>query len=147
MSLNIAALAAAVNDHDLQPMSAFFDADYRSVQPAHPARAFVGNAQVLANWTAMFAGIPDVRAELGWVAQDGETTWCEWTWSGTRTDGLPFKSTGVVLFESRDQVITVGTFYTEEVEADGAGIDQTVQGKSGHLPGDGSDPDQTMNQS
>ncbi len=137
MSLNIDALLAAVNDHDLQRMIAFFDPGYRSVQPAHPARAFVGNAQVLANWTAMFAGIPDVRAVLGRVVQDGETTWCEWSWSGTRTDGLPFKSAGVVLFESRDQVITAGTFYMEDVEIDGAGIDQTVHGMSGRLPGDG----------
>lgn len=137
MSVNIAALVAGANDHDLDRMMALFHPDYRSVHPAHPARAFVGSAQVRANWTAMFAGIPDVRAELGRVARAGETTWCEWTWSGTRTDGLPFETSGVVIFETRGHLITVGTFYMEDVETDGVGIDQTVEGMSGRLPGDG----------
>lgn len=137
MSVNIAALVAAANDHDLDRMMALFHPDYRSVHPAHPARAFVGSAQVRANWTAMFEGIPDVRMELGRVAQDGETTWCEWTWSGTRTDGLPFETSGVVIFETRGDLITVGTFYMEDVETDGVGIERTVQGMSGRLPGDG----------
>lgn len=136
MSVNISRLVAAANDHDLDRMMAPFHPDYRSIHPAHPARAFVGSAQVRANWTAMFAGIPDLRIELVRAVQDGETTWCEWTWSGTRTDGLPFETCAVVVFESQDHVIVVGTFYMDDVEADGAGIDQTVQGMSGRLPGD-----------
>ncbi|MBG6056815.1 ketosteroid isomerase-like protein [Cryobacterium sp. MP_M5] len=136
MSVSITTLVAAVNDHDLDKMLALFHAGYRSLQPAHPARAFVGSAQVRANWEAMFAGIPDFRAELGRVVQDGGTTWCEWTWFGTRTDGRPFEARGVALFEFRDHLITAGTLYMEDVETDGLGIERTVQDMSGRPPGD-----------
>jgi hypothetical protein len=39
-------LVAAANDHDPDAMVALFHAEYRSLQPAHPGRAFVGRAQV-----------------------------------------------------------------------------------------------------
>ncbi|MES2093427.1 MAG: nuclear transport factor 2 family protein [Actinomycetota bacterium] len=100
MSISIATLVTAVNDHDLDAMIALLHPDYRSLQPVHPARAFVGSAQVRANWAAVFAGVPDFRAELGRVVQHGETQWCEWGWSGTRTDGQPFAVRGVALFEA-----------------------------------------------
>ena len=54
---------------------------------AHPGRAFAGRAQMLANWEAMFAGIPNFHAEIRRSVQDGDTTWSEWRWSGTRSDG------------------------------------------------------------
>ncbi|TFB94897.1 nuclear transport factor 2 family protein [Cryobacterium sp. HLT2-28] len=137
MSVSIATLVAAVNDHDLDRMLALFHPDYRSFQPAHPDRTFVGSAHVRANWHAMFAGIPDFRAELGRVVQDGATTWCEWTWSGTRIDGRSFEARGVAIFESRDQAIITGTLYMEDVETDGLGIVRAVQGMSGLSPVDG----------
>lgn len=111
--------------------------DYRSLQPAHPARAFVGRSQVRANWEAMFAGIPDFRAELGRVVQDGDTAWCEWAWFGTRTDKLPFEVRGVALFQIRDNLIIAGTLYMENVETEAIGIEQAVQGLSGRRPGRG----------
>jgi ketosteroid isomerase-like protein len=57
-------LVAAVNAHDLDAAASLFHEDYRSEQPAHPGRAFVGRAQMRANWEAMFAGIPDFHAEI-----------------------------------------------------------------------------------
>jgi hypothetical protein len=60
-------LIVTINAHDLDAAAAFFHAHYRSEQPAHPGRAFVGRAQMRANWAAMFAGIPDFHAEsAGW---------------------------------------------------------------------------------
>src|SRR5436189_295130 len=85
----IGRLAAAVNAHDLDAVAGLIHEDYRSEQPAHPGRAFAGRAQMLANWEAMLAGIPDFRAEICRSVQDGDTAWTEWRWSGTRTDGRP----------------------------------------------------------
>jgi len=134
MSEIIARLTAAMNSHDLDAMVALFHAEYDSRQPAHPARAFVGRAQVRANWQAMFAGVPDLRAELIRSVQDGETTWCEWAWSGTRGDAQPFEVRGVALFRVHDDLIIGATLYLEDVETEPIGIEQAVEGLSGSLP-------------
>ena len=57
-------LVVAMNAHDLDAAAGLIHEDYRSEQPAHPGRAFVGRAQMRANWEAMFAGIPDFHAEI-----------------------------------------------------------------------------------
>ena len=88
-------LAVAMNAHDLGAVAGFIHEDYRSEQPAHPGRAFAGRAQMLANWEAMFAGIPDFRAGICRSVQDGEMTWTEWRWSGSRSDGQSFEMRGV----------------------------------------------------
>ena len=54
----------AQNAHDAVAMAACFAEDYQSAQPVHPGRDFRGRAQVLANWTAVFEGVPDFHAEL-----------------------------------------------------------------------------------
>ena len=64
MSEVINRLVVAMNAHDLDAAAGFFHEDYRSEQPAHPGRAFVGRAQMRANWEAMFAGVPDFHAEI-----------------------------------------------------------------------------------
>jgi hypothetical protein len=57
-------LLQAQNSHDAEQMAALFAEDYKSAQPVHPSRGFRGRAQVLANWTAVFRGVPDFAAEL-----------------------------------------------------------------------------------
>src|SRR5215470_9924126 len=66
-------LVVAVNAHDLDAVASLIHEGYRSEQPAHPGRAFAGRAQMLANWEAMFAGIPNIHAEIRRSVQDGET--------------------------------------------------------------------------
>jgi limonene-1,2-epoxide hydrolase len=127
-------LAVAMNARDLDAAAGFFHPDYRSEQPAHPGRAFAGRAQMRANWEAMFAGVPDFHAEICRSVQDGDTTWTEWRWSGTRTDGQAFAMRGVTLFEITDDQIVAGRLYLEEVEQDAAGIEQAVQALSGRRP-------------
>jgi hypothetical protein len=127
-------LVSAVNAHDLDASAALFDADYRSSQPAHPGRTFTGREQMRANWAAMFAGIPDFRAELVRSVDDGQITWSEWHWSGTRTGGQAFEMRGVTLFEIVDDVIVAGRLYLEDVERDLIGIDEVVETLSGHRP-------------
>ena len=111
-------LAAAVNAHDLDAVAGLIHEDYRSEQPAHPGRAFAGRAQMLANWEAMLAGIPDFCAEICRSVQDGDTTWTEWRWSGTRSDGQAFEMRGVTLFEVTGGQVVAGRLYLEDVERD-----------------------------
>ncbi|MFF2029882.1 nuclear transport factor 2 family protein [Arthrobacter sp. NPDC058192] len=134
MSEVIQRLLAAMNDQDLESAAALFNQSYRSVQPAHPARAFVGRAQMHANWAAMFAGIPDFHAEVVRSVDDGNATWSEWTWAGTRTDGQPFDMRGVTIFEIEDGLITAGRLFMEETEREDVGIAEAVQTLSGRLP-------------
>ena len=127
-------LAGAVNRHDPDAVAGLFHEEYRSEQPVHPSRAFVGRAQMRANWEAMFAGVPDLRAELVRSVRDAGTTWSEWRWWGTRSDGRSFDMRGVTLFQVRDDQIVAGRLYMEDVDREGAGIEQTVETLSGHRP-------------
>lgn len=127
-------LVMAMNSHDLDAAARLIHEDYRSEQPAHPGRSFVGRAQMRANWEAMFAGIPDFHARIRRSVEDGDTTWTEWHWSGTRSDGLAFEVRGITLFEIRNDQIVAGRLYMEDVERDVAGIEQAVQSLSGRRP-------------
>lgn len=127
-------LVDAANAHDVEAAAALIHPDYRSAQPAHPGRRFVGREQFRANWTAMFAGVPDFRMELLRSVEDGATVWSEWAWSGTRTDGAPLEMRGVTLFEVEGDLITAGTLYMEDLEQEDVGIDETVQKLSGRRP-------------
>ena len=134
MSEVIDRLAAAMNAHDLDAAAGFFHEHYRSEQPAHPGRAFAGRAQMRANWQAMFAGVPDFHAEICRSVQDGDATWTEWRWSGTRSDGQAFEMRGVTLFEITGDQIVAGRLYLEEVERDVVGIERAVEALSGRRP-------------
>jgi ketosteroid isomerase-like protein len=127
-------LVEALNKHDLDAAARLFHEDYRSEQPAHPGRAFVGRAQMHANWEAMFAGIPDFQAEIRRSVPDGDTTWIEWHWTGNRSDREPFDVRGVSLFQIRDGKIVAGTLYMEDLDREDIGIEQTVQALSGRRP-------------
>jgi hypothetical protein len=119
-------LRDAQNDHDLDAFVACFDPDYRSEQPVHPDRAFVGSEQARSNWAEIFAGVPDFQAELLRSANQGDTGWAEWHWHGTRTDGTRLDMRGVTIFGVRDDRVVWGRLYLEDVEG-GQGIDQAVQ--------------------
>ena len=134
MSDVVERLAALMNEHDLPGAAALIHPDYRSEQPVHPGRAFVGRAQMEANWKAMFEGIPDFHAELIRSVQDGETVWTEWHWTGSRRDGEPFEVRGISLFEVQLDQIVAGRLYLEDVVHDDAGIEDAVRGLSGRRP-------------
>jgi len=102
-------LRDAQNRHDLDAFVACFDSEYRSEQPVHPDRAFVGRQQVHTNWAEVFAGVPDFQAELLRSAEQTDTWWAEWHWQGTRTDGTRLDMRGVTIFGVRDdRIVWVG---------------------------------------
>ena len=120
-------LTEAQNSHDAERFASYFTDDYQSDQPAHPGRTFSGSAQVLENWSAVFAGIADFRAELVASCRDGDVEWGEVDWHGRHADGSPFAMRGVVIMTIRDGRIAAGRLYVEPVEHSGADIEAAVE--------------------
>jgi ketosteroid isomerase-like protein len=128
----IARLRDAMNRHDPAGMAACMAPDYRSDQPVHPNRHFVGNQQVVANWTEMFRGVPDMTVEVLAEATEGTTSFSEWAWLGQHTDGSEFDVRGVLVAGLRDDgLIQWMRLYVEPVEQDSAAIDEVVRELSG----------------
>jgi ketosteroid isomerase-like protein len=78
--------------------------------------------------------IARLAAEICRSVQDGDTTWTEWRWSGTRSDGQAFEMRGVALFEVAGGQIVAGRLYLEDVEQDIVSIEQAVEALSGRRP-------------
>jgi ketosteroid isomerase-like protein len=121
-------IRAALNARDAAAFAALFADDYRSDQPAHPDRAFRGRAQVLENWSGVFAGVPDFEAELVVSARtDDGVEVGEWRWFGHHADGTLFEMRGVTVLGIVDDHIAWGRLYMEPVERDGVDIDEMVR--------------------
>jgi hypothetical protein len=116
----------AVNEHDLDALSACFASEYRNETPVHPARGFEGRAQVRRNWEQIFGGVPDISAEVRWIADD-QTAWSEWEMRGTRRDGSTHLMRGVVIFGVDGDEATWARFYLEPVQDDGEGVNEAVR--------------------
>lgn len=119
-------LLQATNDHDIEALVSCFAIDYRNETPAHPDRGFTGRAQVRRNWDQMFAAVPDLRADVTWIA-DERAVWSEWEMRGTRRDGAPHLLRGVVIFGVEDSEATWARFYLEPVEVGGPDADEAVR--------------------
>ena len=115
-----------MNAHDIDAFVSLFAPDYDSQQPAHPERAFQGRDQVRANWSAVFAGVADFRAELVAAAVDGETLWSEWRWRGTHEDGSRLEMAGVIISGVHAGRLAWARLYVEHVQQ-GGGIDEAVR--------------------
>src|SRR5947209_5999993 len=112
-------LQQAMNDHDLEAMTDCFHPEYQSTFPAHPERAFQGHQSMRANWSGIFAGVPDLQTTLLRYAVDGDTVWSEWDWQGHRHDGELFAMAGVTVQGIRDGRITWARLYMEPVQQGG----------------------------
>ena len=119
-------LCRAVNEHDLDALTECFAEDYVNETPAHPARGFQGRAQVRRNWQQIFDAVPDITAEVGWIA-DEETVWSEWQMRGSRPDGTPHHMRGVVIFGVEGDVAAWARFYLEAVEEGGGDADEAIR--------------------
>lgn len=124
-------LHQAMNKHDLEAFVSCFDPQYSSEQPAHPDRAFGGIEQVRKNWSALFSGIPDFRADLARSCRDDDSVWAEWEWRGTKADGARMLLRGVTIFGVEGDRVRWGRLYMEPIEEEGAGIDAAVQRVTG----------------
>jgi len=116
-------LRDAMNEHDLEALVDVFDPDFVSETPAHPQRTFRGADQVRRNWEGIFAGVPDLQADLLDAVVDGDTVWSEWEHRGTRPDGSPHVMRGVVIFGVSGGVATWARFYLEPMQEEGDDVD------------------------
>lgn len=119
-------LVAATNAHDLDALVDCFAVDYVNHTPAHPMRGFHGRDQVRRNWTAIFAGVPDITTRVVASACDGDRVWTEWEMTGTRNDGRPHAMAGVVVFGVREERIVSARFFLEPVESVTGDVDAAV---------------------
>ncbi|MEA2611779.1 MAG: hypothetical protein QOG32_1505 [Chloroflexota bacterium] len=120
-------LRDAINEHDLEALVDVFDQDFISEAPAHPQRTFRGADQVRRNWRQIFAGVPDLRADLLDAVVEGDTVWSEWDWSGTRRDGSAHRMRGVTIQRVKDSRAVSVRFYMEPVEEGGPAAGEAVR--------------------
>ncbi len=120
-------LERATNEHDLEALVACFASDYRNETPAHPERGFTGRDQVRANWSQIFAAIPDLTCQVLGCTVEGAAVWSEWEHRGTRADGTPHLMRGVIIFGVADGVVAWARFYLEPVQAAAGTVDQAVR--------------------
>jgi ketosteroid isomerase-like protein len=120
-------LLLATNRHDLDALVACFAEDYSNETPLHPARGFVGRAQVRRNWEQIFTFVPDVRAEILRSAVDAGTVWSEWEMHGTRRDGTAHLMSGCIVFGVTDGLVRWARFYLEPVDESDATVDVAVR--------------------
>ena len=120
-------LRDAINQHDLEALVDVFDRDFVSKTPAHPQRTFSGADQVRRNWEQIFAGVPDLKAELLDAVVEGDTVWSEWDWHGTRRDGAPHRMRGVTIQRVRDARAVSVRFYMEPVDEGGPAAGEAVR--------------------
>ena len=120
-------LQRATNAHDVEAVVDCFTDDYSNEAPAHPARGFRGREQVRANWTHIFAGVPDVQAGVLRSATVGNTVWSEWEMSGTRRDGAAHLMRGVIIFTVPGQRAAAARFYLEPVDFADVDTDAAVR--------------------
>jgi ketosteroid isomerase-like protein len=120
-------LNEAINRHDLEALVECFAPDYRSEQPLHPDRAFVGREQVHKNWFGVFENVPDIQAEVIRANSDDEMVWAELRWSGTGLTGEQVDVRGVVIMGVEDDHVVWGRLYMEPVQGEGRGIDAAVR--------------------
>lgn len=119
-------LVAATNAHDIEALVECFDPTYVNETPAHPQRGFGGRDQVRQNWTSIFAGVPDITAEVVASAVVDDIAWTEWTMSGTRRDGVAHAMVGVIIFGVLGDLIVSARFYLEPVEQTSGDVDAAI---------------------
>jgi len=131
-------LRDAMNEHDLEALVDVFDPDFVSETPAHPQRTFRGADQVRRNWEQIFAGVPDLHADLLDAVVEGDTVWSEWDWRGTRRDGSPHRMRGVTIQRVKGARAVSVRFYMEPVDeggpATGEAVRRIVSGEASMAP-------------
>lgn len=120
-------LIEAINRHDLEAFLACVAPDSQRTQPLHPDRTCHGREQVRQNWTAVFAGMPDVQWTVLQGAVNGDTAWIEVRAHGTRTsDGASLDLGGVLIQKVRNGQIVAAQIYFDEIATTGTGIAASI---------------------
>lgn len=116
---------SAINRRDLEAVASCFAEDYEDEAPARRGEFVHGREQVRSNFQRFFSSMPDIRAILRAVVEDGNTVWMEWEMRGIRPDGTEMEFVGVNVFQVSEGMLSRGRIYTELVR-DLGGLDAQV---------------------
>ncbi|MFE3829926.1 nuclear transport factor 2 family protein [Streptomyces sp. NPDC059092] len=89
----------------------------RTRPPHRPSEGFIGNEQVLANWTAIFSRLPDIRGRVLHRATAGPEFWAEFEYVGTGPDGATAVLAGPAIMWAQDGLISRSRFHLAPVTA------------------------------
>ncbi|GAB3252116.1 nuclear transport factor 2 family protein [Kineosporia babensis] len=106
-------LIRALNEHDLNAVSACFGPDFSGEWPAHPGRDFTGPEQVRRNWEMIFTMSPEITVTMTNAVEVGDEVWGEWHY--TKAAGQDLR--GVIIITVRDGLIRRSRFYMEPIDA------------------------------
>jgi ketosteroid isomerase-like protein len=120
-------LVLNTNQHDVDALVTCFSEDYQNETPVHPARGFIGRAQVRRNWEQIFSFVPDIHVEVVRSAVANDTVWTEWEMRGTRRDGRSHWMRGVIVFGVSGDAIRWARFYLEPVDDSDATVDDAIR--------------------
>ncbi|WP_327109218.1 nuclear transport factor 2 family protein [Nonomuraea glycinis] len=118
----LARMERAINEHDLDALADCFAEDYRCEVPHHPRLSFVGRDRVRANWTGLFAHVPDMKATVLQSVVDGDQVWSEWELSGKTRDGDDHLACGVAILRAHEGRFIFSRFYLDKVDAADPGV-------------------------
>lgn len=130
----LADLVASTNAHDLDRLVDCFSPDYVLTDPVHPARSFVGSAQVRKNWGALFEAMSDLRLEVQQHTVTDTGFWLEAAQTGTRRDGVAMHGQMVLIAAVSAGRIARARIYVAPIEPGGPGIDAVVAAMAGTAP-------------
>lgn len=105
-----------INRHDLEAMVENYAPEFRSEQPFHPERNFVGPVGVRNNWGFFFKRTPDIQVEILNEAVEGDTVWAELLFHGNNTDGTKHLVRGVTISGIQNDQISWSKLYIEEIK-------------------------------
>ena len=105
----------AMNHHDLRLLADCLDPNYRSERPCRRG-VWVGRDKAVKSWSTIFHRIPNFQAHLIRCADNGESIWTEWHWSGDQINGVRFEVQGVIIVGVEHDCITWGRLYMEPVK-------------------------------
>jgi hypothetical protein len=100
----------AINQHDLDKLVESLHAEYNEEKPLFPGNYLLDREQTRQQWRALFARVPNLRAEdEQWRVQD-EIVWTQWRWYGKEISGKRFELAGTTLFGIEANQILWGRF-------------------------------------
>jgi ketosteroid isomerase-like protein len=111
-------LFGALNNRDLDTVSACFGPDFTSEWPAHPGRDFQGPEKVRQNWEMIFTMSPELHITVTDSIEAGDDVWVECHY--TKAAGQDLK--GVIIMTIRDGLVRKSRFFMEPIDVEGAPV-------------------------
>jgi ketosteroid isomerase-like protein len=114
----------AMNQGDIDAVTAAFHPDFEMIVPQHPARGFTGRQQEVKNMQYLLSNYPDLRIEVVGMVESGPAVWIE-----NRLTATGLEMAAVVIFDIDRETNSIrrGRFYSEPVDREGPDIDEWMR--------------------